>query len=379
MENWSAHQLFRASRVSLGDQAAQNLWDYSHQIKASGLPVIFTLGHLAKITDINYKFLWETVARRREVANYKIFWVSKRAGGRRYIHSVTHDLHRVQQFINTEILQNCKPHPASFAFHRNGGIRSCATEHCGARWIFQFDLADFFYSINEQDIYSEFLRMGYRSLLAFELARICTTIHVSRDCSSFIKRVSPNPGEYYNFYRERLGRIGILPQGAASSPMLSNLVARKLDEELSDFSRKRNFVYTRYADDLTFSCSGRLSKSLSVGYVCKEITRIIRNAGFRENKEKIRVSGPGSKKTVLGLLVDGNAPKISRETWSRTEQIIYAVEKFGLQSTASARGFDSPIGLKNHICGLLAYIKDVDEVAWIQLHGRWTNASASEH
>lgn len=372
MENWSAHHLFRASRANLGEQIANDLREYSRHLREAGLPVIFTLGHLAKITGTSYKLLRDTVARRREVASYRIFWVSKRSGGRRYIHSVAHDLHRVQQFVNLEILQNCKPHPSSFAFHHSGGIRACATQHCGARWIFQFDLADFFYSINERDIYDEFLRIGYRRLLAFELARICTTTHISRDCRSFIKKSSTNPQGVYKFYYERLGRVGILPQGAASSPMLSNLVARRLDQELAEFSINNNFIYTRYADDLTFSCGEDLPKGRSVGYICNEIVRLIRKSGFRENREKIRVAGPGSRKIVLGLLVDGDAPRISRETWSRVDRLIYATEKFGLHSTASARSFDSTLGLKNHICGLLSYIKDVDNAAWGHFHERWT-------
>lgn len=137
METWSAHHLYSDARKQLGVNAAASLRDYASILHARRLPAIFTLGHLARITGVSFRMLKESVARRREAANYRMYAVKKRAGGRRFIHSVTHDLLNVQKFINEEILQNVSPHHNSFAFHPSGGIRQCAEMHCGARWLFQ--------------------------------------------------------------------------------------------------------------------------------------------------------------------------------------------------------------------------------------------------
>src|SRR5258708_649746 len=123
MENWSTHQLYQRASEPLGPVKASSLQRYAQQLISKELAVVFTLGHLSKITGVSYELLRATVARQREGANYRMYAVKKRSGGRRIIHSVSSDLLRVQSFINQEILQKCTPHSASYAFHKSGGIR----------------------------------------------------------------------------------------------------------------------------------------------------------------------------------------------------------------------------------------------------------------
>jgi RNA-directed DNA polymerase len=181
MEAWSAHHHYREAERTLGKDRAERLRGYSQRLQRSGLPVVFTLRHLSKIVGVDYTFLRATVERRRETANYRMFAIKKRSGGRRFIHAVSGDLFLTQQFINANILRFLKPHYAAYAFHSQGGIRECAAVHCGARWIFQYDLRNFFYDVSEADVYAVFSEAGYRPLLAFELARICTTTRLPSD------------------------------------------------------------------------------------------------------------------------------------------------------------------------------------------------------
>src|SRR6266550_7594349 len=136
MEIWSTHQLLQDAAQSLGAETAAELRLYAQQLISKGVAVVFTLGHLSKITGASYQMLCESVNRKRESANYRMYAVAKRSGGRRFIHSVCGDLLAVQRFVNQEILQKCEPHPSSFAYHRSGGIRECAAMHCGAKWLF---------------------------------------------------------------------------------------------------------------------------------------------------------------------------------------------------------------------------------------------------
>ena len=110
MEVWSVHHLSQAATPVLGKSTADHLKAYATRLARTGLPVIFTLRHLAKITAVEYGVLRATVERRRESANYRMFAVKKRSGGRRHIHAVTGDLFKVQQFINLELLQKMRPH-----------------------------------------------------------------------------------------------------------------------------------------------------------------------------------------------------------------------------------------------------------------------------
>lgn len=364
METWSIHQLVQSTENKLNKDSAQSLRLYALNLKNKKLPVIFTLRHLSHITGVPYLILLNTIKRRREVPNYKMYAISKRAGGKRYIHSVHKHLFAIQQFINQEILQRTVPHHAAEAFHSSGGIRQCAAKHCNARWLFQFDLENFFYSINEFDVYNVFKRLGYKPLLAFELARLCTTTRLPKHLLSLLIPCNYENIDSYAFYRTPHSHIGVLPQGAPSSPMLSNLASESMDEQLSSFAEEFDFIYTRYADDITLSSSIDPRKRISVAKINYIVTKIVRVNGFKINKKKTRVAGPGSRKIVLGLLVDGECPRLSKQTYKRIDRLLYASKKYGLQAVAEKDGFDSALGLYNHIEGLLGYVKAVDEKRW---------------
>ncbi|MBS6047532.1 MAG: RNA-directed DNA polymerase [Haemophilus haemolyticus] len=367
METWSAHQLFKKASSKLDNISAQKLVKYYQNLQSQNLPVIFTLRHLSKITNTNYLVLRKTIMRRRELANYRMFSIKKRSGGWRYIHQVNKELFKVQQFINSEILQKIQPHPASFAFHSNGGIKRCALKHCGARWLFQYDLKDFFYTINEKNVYDIFHNQGYRSLLAFELARICTTTRLPKCLQKYI--TSHAYCVNYKFYDNHM--LGILPQGAPTSPMLSNLATFKLDTLLTNLAKKHDLVYTRYADDITFSTY--LDKRKEKFKIHRDIIKTIIESGFIINNKKTRIAGPGARKIVLGLLVDGDRPRIPKETYKRIERLLYASNKYGLIETAKHENFDTPYGFYNHISGLMSFVKDVDYERWKYLNSLFSN------
>ncbi|TFZ02979.1 RNA-directed DNA polymerase [Ramlibacter henchirensis] len=353
METWSAHHLFSAAATKIGVARAGRLAAYVAKLQRRNLPVITTLGHLAEIVGVSYSFLRQTVERKREAANYKLFAISKRSGGRRFIHEVGTQLLIVQRFLNQEVLQGIAPHPASFAFHSTGGIRKCAQMHCGASWLLHFDLKDFFYSISEWSVYEVFASLQYRPLLSFELARLCTTLHLPGASQAYLR--PSTAAQRYSFYRKDV--MGVLPQGAPTSPMLANLAAHDLDARLQDFADAAGMIYTRYADDLTFS-TVRLSAPIS--QLQYEVSRQIGLTGFSENKRKRRVAGPGSRRTVLGLLVDGAEPKLSRQFIARVDRHLYAAKKYGLEAAASRAAFDSAFGFHNHLGGLVAYSMDAE-------------------
>lgn len=234
--------------------------------------------------------------------------------------------------------------------------------HCGARWLFQFDLQDFFfYSINEVDVYKVFKGLGYKPLLAFELARLCTTTRLPKH-KKYLLLPSHRSEHFkgYKFYHSAHTSVGVLPQGAATSPMLSNLAAKQMDQAFATLSDELGAVYTRYADDITLSLAERLPDGVTTGAIYRRVQQIIKGYGFQSNKNKTRVAGPGSKKVVLGLLVDGQSLRLSKQMYRRIERLLYACNKFGLEATAAHEGFDSTLGFYNYLAGLIAFTKDVD-------------------
>lgn len=368
MEDWSVHHLYEKASIELGIKEAICIRSYAKKLRTSGLPVIFSLRHLSQIVGVDYNFLRSTVDRRRDSSNYKMFAIPKRNGGKRFIHAVSSDLSKVHSFLNSEILQKRTPHPSSFAFHEDGGIAKCAAKHCGARWLFQYDIKDFFYSVSEVDVYKIFTDLGYSEILSFELARICTTIRVPEEFKKLLRTSFRNDDTLP--YEKKKGYIGVLPQGASTSPALSNLAAYYLDLQLNDLADSLGFEYTRYADDLTFS-STEIPNSLSRGDIHRKILHAIRKAGFTENETKRRIAGPGSKKIVLGLLVDGVTPRLSREMFDRIDSRLYGCERFGLVSASEFYKFDSPFGFYNHISGYISFAKDVDRARGLNFEERF--------
>jgi RNA-directed DNA polymerase len=365
METWSTHHLYKKAKHKFSLEIVSDIQKKYNALQNSNLPVIFTLRHLSKIIDTDYEFLHNSVNRQLESSNYRLFSITKRSGGKRFIHSVSKKLIVLHKYINSQILQMVPPHHCCYAFHSKGGIKKCANSHCGCNWLLQFDLKDFFYSISECDVYLLFRKLGYKSLLSFELARLCTTLHLPKSHSNYIKIgnsrsdhdkffISPQTQFPYNY----VSKIGVLPQGAPASPMLSNLIAFDLDVALYSFAQEFGFVYSRYADDISFS-STVLPKGKSLGKLRNIIVSIIRRNGFIENSSKIRIAGPGARKEVLGLVVDGEQPRISKFLFKRIDRALYAAKKFGLKNVADHDGFDSVYGFYNHLAGLMAYIKDV--------------------
>jgi len=370
MEIWSIHHFFKQAENSLGNKKAHNLFCYVHELRNKGLPVIFSLAHLSKITGINYGLLYNSVQRKRERVNYKLFRIRKRSSQKwRFIHSVRQPLFTLHQFINSEILQKSPLHPAAMAFHRNGGIKKCAAAHCGARFLFQFDLADFFYSITEIDVYKVFRDLGYKKLLAFELARLCTTTHLPKKHYNYLRDYSQEVCLKNHPYKIS-GHLGVLPQGAPTSPMLSNLVAARLDEKLSSFALQHQIVYTRYADDITLSMH-RIPPGFDKRRMYHHIVSIIRSCHFRANKQKFHFSGPGSRKMVLGLLVDGEKPRLSKKMRGKIDNYLYALKKYqDWNAVAQHYDFRSSIGFYNHLLGMIAFVKDVDFSRWNKFNER---------
>jgi RNA-directed DNA polymerase len=145
--------------------------------------------------------------------------------------------------------------------------------------------------------------------------------------------------------------------------MLSNLAALTLDKKLTEYANKNGFVYTRYADDITLSASV-IRSGVPIENIKHSIIKIIRECKFKENERKTRIIRPGGKKLVLGLLVDGTYPRISKETYKRIDRHLHAVLKYGLESVAKHEKFNSAYGFYNHLNGLISFVKDVDEIRW---------------
>ena len=362
MTSWRP-QPFRTSAKAQG-RDAQTI---AHAVSAAqslakitpGAEPIFTLRHLSELTGAPYTTL-RSIVRRDGPAPYRIFKIHKRplpgeAVRFRTIVVPDRELMSLQRWLNAYVLDHAAPNRASVAFSTGDSIRKAAEPHCGASWLIKMDLRNFFESVTERQVYEVFRVIGYQPLIAFELSRLCTRVapshlHLSRYRAPWGWRtIEP----YWQ------GLMGHLPQGAPTSPRLANLAARKLDEGLDNLAEGHNFIYSRYADDLTFSTQGSFSRGGARTLVGKIVAEIGK-AGFAPNEAKTSIAPPGARKVVLGLLVDGDEPRLSREFKAKLRQHLYYLEKYGSAAHAERQGNATVFGLHRHVLGLIQHARQIE-------------------
>ena len=354
-------------RIDLSNEVIDAVEAASARLRAHGVAVVLTLSHLARRTGAPYPYLRRVVE--RSIDPYHAFAISRRAGKNpRLISSPSPLLMDVQRWILAKILNHVAPHPASYAYRRGTSIRMCAEQHLGARWLIKMDLHNFFHTIDERQVFKVFADLGYAPLLALELARLCTR----QAWDGF-----PHPTRFQVRYHRHstiatysTDAIGFVPQGAPTSGAIANLAVRSLDEALATLASAHRLVYTRYADDIVFSSAGSFDRRAAAALMHQARNQIAA-CGFTVHDKKTRLTPPGARRIVLGLLVDGDRVRLPRELRSRIATHIHAVEKFGLREHQLSRGFTSVLGLARHVDGLLAFASDIDHNWTAELRTRW--------
>lgn len=231
---------------------------------------------------------------------YHRFTIPKKSGGERIIDAPSDDLKMMQRRVLQKLLNPLPVHAAAMGFVRRRSIVDNARPHAGRGVVINIDLADFFHSISAERVIAAWRGLGWNKQCARILANICT-------------------------------HEGRLPQGAPTSPALSNLICRKLDTRLAkliQLNQSNLGHYTRYADDLTFSfpsfgvskrrrrrpLGSKLipRKPTTNRGIIRAIEKIIQGEGFRiQKKKRVRIQRAHQRQTATGLVVNAkvNLPR----------------------------------------------------------------------
>lgn len=367
MERWSSRQ-YKQAAIERGIDPA-----IVEKATAIGLDIVrrnrnvqpvFTLRHLAELAAVDYSLLRNYVSRGADP--YEAFRLKKRPaanGDSRYrIICIPHPpLMKVQRWITQNVLKHGDVHEASVAFAPDSTLIKATQPHCGAQWLIKLDIKRFFESIPERIIYRVFREFGFQALVAFEMTRLCTRLYPEPPIYDTRKWSSAGISGYKIRAYEQAWQ-GHLPQGAPTSPMLANLACLKLDELLAELADNEGMQYTRYADDLTFSSrSKELGRDRATNVVGKVFKHLV-HLGFSPNRSKTSIVPPGGRKIVLGLLVDGEMPRLSREFKATLRQHIHylTLDGCGPVKHAQERGFVSVVGLRNHVLGLIGFASQIE-------------------
>jgi retron-type reverse transcriptase len=274
------------------------------------------------------------------VTHYVRFQVPKKSGGMRELSAPHRDLAAAQQWILMHILEKIPTHDAAHGFVPGRSTMSNAVPHVGRASVVNLDLKDFFPSITFPRVKGIFQGLGFSPAVATILALLCT------ECP---RRKVEYGGRVFHVATGPRG----LPQGACTSPALSNLLALRLDARLNGLAKKLGFLYTRYADDLTFSANGEAAAK--TGYLLARVRHIVANENLTVNEEKTRVQRPSQRQTVTGIVVN-KRPNVPRRVAKRLRAILHQAKKNGL----AAQNKEHRDNFEHWLGGMIAYVQMVN-------------------
>jgi RNA-directed DNA polymerase len=280
-----------------------------------GLPVIHDGKDLAAQLGITLSALrWLTYHRRgATVVHYHRFEINKKTGGVRCISAPKTALARAQRWVLENILARLEVEPHAHGFVPGRSIVSNAGPHTGKAVVVNLDLKEFFPSVTFRRVKGLFQALGYSEHVATVLGLLCTEPpRVEAEVDGKVYYVS-------------LGQR-VLPQGACTSPAITNALCRRLDRRLAGLAKRHGFAYTRYADDLTFSGdNGR-----AVGRLLRSVRSIVQAEGFAEHPRKTKVMRRARRQEVTGVTVNAR-PTVSRKEVRLLRAILHNAARDGLE------------------------------------------------
>lgn len=299
---------------------------------------IKTLSDLADILECKLNTLIYYCKYKQSSKCYTSFLLKKKNGGERLIVAPNKQLKYIQKRLSDILYDIYSPKKIATGFIKERSIATNASVHANKRIVLNIDIADFFNSIHFGRVLGVFSKppfnFGYNIALAITQL-VC-----------------------YN---------GVLPQGAPTSPIISNFVCRTLDNELAALSHKYKILCTRYCDDITFSTKAKELPQpiayLNNGHIeiGQELSQIFQKNKFNLNYSKVRLQNSHSRQMVTGVVVN-EKPNILNWKYRKFRTILYFAYRNGLIKGAEKNGYVSdgkPDGYKFdcYLRGMINYYK----------------------
>ncbi len=303
----------------------------------------------------------------RNPVRYKTFTIRKKSGKMRTIHAPVKGLKAIQTCLNIMLQEVHEPHAAAMGFVPGKSIVDNARLHVGQAFVYNIDLKDFFPSIDQARVWGRLqappfnLQKGTPRLkIANLIAGLCCHSvvvgeRIEEGTFPLDFKVQDTGRESYmnvlRLYLEKKEKIHlmsqelqdfvkwvvteeiymhVLPQGAPTSPTLTNIICERLDRRLTCLAARFNLRYSRYADDITFSSGKDVFVYGKNSVFLKELQQIIHGQNFRINESKTRLQKPGYRQEVTGLTVN-EKPNVAKRYVKQLRRWLYLWETYGLE------------------------------------------------
>lgn len=294
-EQYEKEFILKATKVGYTAENIERCLSYAKPLIEQKLPVIYNTSNLSALVGYRKDYLKRAVVYTPYF--YRDFYIKKRNGKLRAISEPLPSLKDIQIWILQNILEKVKVSPFAKAYKKNTSIIENVRFHKKQSQLLTIDLKDFFTSIKVHSVEDIFKSLGYSNIISNLLAKLCT-------------------------------RDGYLPQGAPTSPYISNIYFKKIDDLISKYCLQNNIKYTRYADDLSFS--GEFNEKEMTNFVINSV----KDFGLEVNYEKITHMKPNQRQTVTGIVVN-EKPQVVFYKRNQIRQEMYFIQKFGFDNHVS--------------------------------------------
>lgn len=289
---------------------------YSKTIIEKGFPVIYNTSHLSALVGYNKKYLKRASAYTSHF--YKRHVIPKKNNKLRILDEPLPSLKEIQYWVLQNILEKIKISRYAKAYTAGRNIKDHVKYHKGQNFVLTLDIQDFFTNIKFAHINKLFLDIGYSIYVANLLAKLCC----------------------FN---------DSLPQGAPTSPRLSNIIMQSFDNVISDYCKNNNLRYSRYADDLAFSGTAINIDELKI--LIKFHLELI---GLKLNEVKSMLMAKNQRQIISGIITNSKI-QVPREKRDELRQAMFFIDKFGLDDHLNRIKCSKANYLK-HLLGIANYI-----------------------
>lgn len=299
--NWNNYQ--RSFKIScslrkIPEEQQKVLLNYAYNLTKNSLPIIYSVDHLSKLLGYEEGLLY--AIRTFPHHYYHAFFIPKRNGKQRQIKEPYPTLKEIQEWILHNILKNVPVSKYAKAYITGKGIIDNVKFHKNQKVIIKLDIKNFFDSISQEKINLLFLNLGFTKSVSYMLSSLC--------CSE-----------------------NRLPQGAPTSPYLSNIFFRHLDKRIGTYITNLKLRYSRYSDDITISGNIENKQIKAIISFCETV---LAEYGLKIQKNKTKILRQNHCQYVTGVVLN---KKISAGSKYKKEirKEVYFINKFGLDDHMS--------------------------------------------
>jgi len=319
LEHYKKEFSEKALMNGYSDENIKKCLDYAEPLIKAGLPIIYNLSHFSSLVGYKKNYLTRAVFFTKYF--YKKYEIKKSNGGTREICEPLPSLKDIQIWILTNILYKVPISRFAKAYVKKHTLKNNLTLHRNQAIVVSLDIEEFFPSIRKDGVENIFNALGYSGLLSNLFGKLCCLENS-------------------------------LPQGAPTSPCLSNIYLSQFDEIIGGYCLDNEIRYSRYADDMTFS-----GTAIDIEKLLELVRAQLNQLGLHLNSRKTKIMRSDQRQIVTGIVVNDKiqVPRLKRR---QIRQEVYYIKTRGLKDHRQFTGNN----MRNHILHLLGQVNFVLQI-----------------